>query len=277
MRSDFNVVIVDDLFADDDDRKVVDRYIRYLNSVIENKGFKANIKSFISPDDAFASIPKQERKRIDLYISDNNLGDGTSEGIDFYLKLKEEFICDFILYTQSVVDGIIDKLIMDLNKNKNPNLFSRFTFVSRQNDKIWQSTSQDIINHIISKREEFNNLRGLFAQSTAKIHSHLAQKILDPMEEKKYSTTIECAFKRGLFEEVYRKQLHELRLIRNALMHTDEILCSSTNRYYIEYNTPEYKRGKVFENGQKVKLYEDGNFKDLRQRLKSIENYILKI
>lgn len=277
MRSDFNIIIVDDLFSDADDRKVIDRYIRYLTSIIENKGFRANFKEFVSSGAVLQQTTIQERKKVDLYISDNNLGDDESEGIDFYLQLKKDFICDFILYTQSVVDGIIDKLKKDLDEKKDPNLFSRFSFISRQNDKIWQSTSQDIINHIISKREEFNNLRGLYAQSTAKMHAHLATKILSPNDEKKFSTTIEVAFNRNLFNETIRLQMHQIRLIRNALMHKNEEFCTQQNKYFIEYNTPLVRGGKVYENGPLVKLYEDGNFVTLRQKLKSNENYILNL
>ncbi len=277
MRANFNIVIVDDLFLDEDDRKVIDSYISYLRNIIENKGFRANFHEFTSPTIALQQMNVLERKRIDLYISDNNLGDGESEGIDFYLQLKKEFICDFILYTQSVVGGIIEKLKIDLDTYKDPNLFSRFSFISRQTDNIWRSKSQDIINHIISKREEFNNLRGLFAQTTTKIHTHLAMKALPAGVEKKFSSTIEEAFRKRLFNAACREQLHQIRLIRNALMHKDEEFCQTQKKYFIEYNTPVIRGNMVNENGPVVNLYEDGNFGALRQKLKSLENSILAI
>lgn len=276
MRSTFNIVIVDDLFSDEDDRYVIDAYMKHLKTIIENKGFLAKFFEFESPEAVLSSIEQQERKRIDLYISDNNLGDNHSEGIDFYLNLKKDFICDFILYTQSGVSGIIEKLKTDLENEQDPNLFSRFTFISRQTDNLWKMHSQEIISHIISKREEFNNLRGLFAQVTSKIHTHLASKIFGPAEEKRFSSTIEVAFRRGIIDSYKREQLHEIRLIRNALMHQDETKCPVSKKYFIEYKKPSFTRRGV-EEGNPQKLYEDSNFSLLRQKLKNIERSILLI
>ncbi|WP_312586437.1 hypothetical protein [Acinetobacter sp.] len=276
MRSTFNIVIVDDLFADEDDRGELDNYINNLKQIITNKGFHPEFKEYDSSSTVLTDINDQERKRIDLYISDNNLGDEV-EGVDFYLKLRQGFICDFILYTQSGVDNIISKLKQDLEENKDPNLFSRFTFVSRQNNSIWKAKSQEIINHIISKREEFNNLRGLFAQSTSKIHSHLASKALSSNEEKRFSSTIEIAYEKNIIDEDCRKKLHEIRLIRNALMHEDEIKCDVTKKYYIKYKTPRFFRNRVYEDGSIEILYEDSNFTQLRQRIKNLESKILRL
>lgn len=277
MRSDFNIVIVDDLFDDEDDRGVLDKFINYIKSTVANRGFVAQVNEFSSATAVLTGMDLNLRKRIDLYISDNNLEDGENEGIDFYLNLKRDFICDFILYTQSGVDGIINKIKEDLDVHKDPSLFSRFTFVSRQNDAIWKSKSDDVVKHIITQREQFNNLRGLFAQSTSKMHTHLAGVVFNSGEEARFQTTIEKAFQQHYIDQDCRKKLHEIRLIRNALMHEDEQRCPDTFRYFIEYSTPVFIGNRVNESTTKLKLFETDQFHLLRQRLKTLESQILHV
>ena len=98
------------------------------------------------------------------------------DGIDLYLTLKGKCICDFVLYTSSKQESIIKKLTEYLKDEQDPNLFSRFTFVSRHNGgKEWHKEIINVINHILTKREEINNLRGLYAQLTAKIQHRLME------------------------------------------------------------------------------------------------------
>lgn len=277
MRSEFNIVIVDDLFEDEDDRDILDNFVSYIKGRVATRGYEAKIKEFSSARDVMKNMNLNERKRIDLYISDNNLEEGENDGIDFYLNLKRDFICDFILYTQSDVDGIIRKLKQDLDDHKDPSLFTRFTFVSRQNDTIWKSKSDDVVKHIITQREQFNNLRGLFAQSTSKMHTHLANLVITSGIDTRFQNTIEQAARVGKVNSYIREQLHKIRLIRNALMHEDEQRCPETFKYYIEYSTPVITLSSVSESTAKIKLFEADNFQILRQQLKSLESQILNL
>lgn len=277
MRSDFNIVIVDDLFEDEDDRDILDNFITYIKSRISVRGFDAKIHEFSSASTVLSSMDLNARKRIDLYISDNNLEDGENDGIDFYLNLKRDFICDFILYTQSGVEGIINRIKQDLDDHKDPSLFSRFTFVSRQNDTIWKSKSDDVVKHIITQREQFNNLRGLYAQSTSKMHTHLANLVVAPGIDLRFQNTIEQAYRVSKINAYTREQLHKVRLIRNALMHEDEKRCPVTFRYFIEYPTPILSNTSVRESTNKVQLFETDQFQQLRQQLKSLESQILSL
>lgn len=277
MRSDFNIVIVDDLFDDEDDRDILDKFVRYIKERVAIRGFEAKVREFSSANNVLSKMDINERKRIDLYISDNNLEDGENDGVDFYLKLKKDFICDFILYTQSGVDGIINKLKQDLDHHQDPSLFSRFTFVSRQNDSIWKSKSDDVVKHIITQREQFNNLRGLFAQSTSKMHTHLANLVLPAGEEARFQKTIEQAYKNKKISNDCREKLHKIRLIRNALMHENEQKCPVTFRYFIEYPTPILTSNSVRESDKKEKLFETDQFHAYRQQLKSLESQILNL
>lgn len=275
MRSVFHVAIIDDLFDDEDDRSILDKFVTYIKTTISNRGFVAEVSEFSSAKELLQRMSLNERKRIDLYISDNNLEDGENDGIDFYIELRKNFLCDFILYTQSGVEGIINKIKQDLDENKDPSMFSRFTFVSRQHDSIWKSKSEDVIKHIITQREQFNNLRGLFAQSTSKMHTHLANLVLAIGEDAKFQNTIEKAYKRKKINEHTRKQLHEIRLIRNALMHEDEQRCPETFRYFIEHSTPILTNAHVRESTNKVRLFETDQFHLLRHKLKALESQIL--
>lgn len=277
MRSVFHVAIVDDLFDDDDDRAILDKFVNYIKTAINNRGFVPDISEFTSATDLLRKTTENQRKRIDLYISDNNLEDGENDGISFYTDLRKSFLCDFILYTQSGVDGIIQKIKRELDDNQDPSIFSRFTFVSRQNDTIWKSRSEDVIKHIITQREQFNNLRGLFAQSTSKIHTHLANLVLQEGEDARFQNTIEKAFKCSKIDAHTREQLHKVRLIRNALMHEDEKRCPETYRYFIEYSTPILTSHKVSESTEKQKIFETEQFNSYRQTLKSLEAKVLNL
>ena len=156
-------------------------------------------------------------------------------------------------------------------------MFTRFTFVSRQNDSIWKSKSDDVIKHIITQREQFNNLRGLFAQSTSKMHTHLAALVLTSGTDARFQNIIEQASRVGRVTPYIREQLHKIRLIRNALMHEDEQRCPETFKYFIEYSTPILTPSHVRESTDKIKLYEADNFQSLRQQLKSLESQILSL
>lgn len=273
----FHVAIVDDLFDDDDDRAILDKFVNYIKTAIDNRGFVPDISEYTSATDLLNKTTENQRKRIDLYISDNNLEDGDNDGISFYTDLRKSFLCDFILYTQSGVDGIIQKIKKELDDNQDPSIFSRFTFVSRQNDKIWKSRSEDVIKHIITQREQFNNLRGLFAQSTSKIHTHLANLVLQKGEDARFQNTIEKAFKSSKIDSHLREQLHKVRLIRNALMHEDEKRCPETYRYFIEYSTPILTTNNVNESTEKQKIFETEQFNSYRQTLKSLEAKVLNL
>ncbi len=150
MRLDFNVVLIDDDKDDSQRNRGVNRLKQLVENHIRQKGFKPIIR-FEKSSNPILELNDFEKKRIDLYLSDNNLSNNSQEnnineedgGIELYLNLKELFICDFILYSRSDKSTIIRKLTTDLNEKQNPNLFSRFSFIERN------STSEDWINNIL--------------------------------------------------------------------------------------------------------------------------------
>lgn len=250
MRLDFNYVVIDDDFEDDDYKGDIESLMIKIDSKLKDKGFTPRPFKYSSKSD-FKNDLKNQRlttNRVDLYLSDNNLGDETdnheNDGIEIYLELKQEFICDFALYTRSETSEIVSKMASYLVEHQYPGLFSRFTFIPRieYNDE-WHDNVLELIDHILTKREEMNNLRGLFAEKIAKIDLHL-KGILNSDPEENFKATIrkipESRFKNSNINKDY---LDNLRQIRNALLHVDEIYNPIKREFTISYYL-EDKKGK---------------------------------
>lgn len=240
MRLDFNLVVVDDDW-DDPDRSInIKRLISQIKNKVEAKGFKLDANGFVNVDDAHI----EANRRVDLFLSDNNLGNNPNHqdnakqngGIDFYLQLRnmkaQAYLCDFVLYTRSTQDEIVNKLSNELNDKKDPNLFSRFTFVSRNaGGEGWHQPVLNLLDHILTKREEINTLRAIYAQYTSRIDIRLKTKFTRPAVERLNDTINKIPDHLG----VDKNSLHEVRLIRNGLMHNDEELCPDTKEWVIKY------------------------------------------
>lgn len=271
MRLDFNVVIVDDDFNNKVKRRSIDSLILRLEEYINKKGFTSKFFKYLSMNDFLTNksiCGDQHLGRIDLQLSDNNLQGQDQDGIDLYLKLKEtKLTCDFILYTRSDIDEIVNKLSQDLNDKKDPNLFTRFTFVARASDPSdldWHNPIFHTIDHIISKREEINHLRGLFAQVTAKIHNRL--KTLIGNHRLDFESSIDTAWERKIIDSELKKWLHTQRLRRNSIIHNDETYDSQKKTFYIEC-----------EEQHNTQKYTDVDFPMLRERLKSTKEKFFAI
>ena len=253
MRLDFNLVVVDDDW-DDVDRSInIKRLISQIKNKVESKGFKFKVEGYINVDDAHIGA----NHRIDLFLSDNNLGNNPSHqdnakqngGIDFYLQLRnmrvQPYLCDFVLYTRSTQDEIVNKLSSELNDKKDPNLFSRFTFVSRNaGGESWHQPVLNLLDHILTKREEINTLRAIYAQYVSRIDLYLKNKYNIP-HSKRLEATID-AIPDAL--GVDKSLLHEVRLIRNGLMHNDEEFCNATQQFTIKYKKPDHSIDLIHEN-----------------------------
>lgn len=237
MRLDFNLVIVDDEYADIDNKINVTNLVDKLRDAIHEKGFTLKENCYVDS----ASAHRDAHKRIDLYLSDNNLGDSGShtdsskknDGIDFYLTLRQQkYLCDFVLYTKSPTQEIISKLASDLVNEQNPNLFSRFTFVSKADGgEDWHTPILNLLDHILTKREEMNNLRGLYGQHMSRIEADLRSKYPSIQETKlkRFINTIPN------LDQNNKAMLHEVRDIRNGLLHNDEEFCIARKQYVVRF------------------------------------------
>ncbi len=263
MRLDFNVVLVDDEIHDDDSNYAAKKLISALKERILSKGFDPKVETYNSIDQANKSLSSPNKnRRIDLYLSDNNLGAGSvlgvenseNAGIEYYLAIRKKFICDFVLYTRSSVDKIVDFLAADLLEKKDPNLFSRFTFVSRgSGGDVWHTPVLDLLDHILTKREEINNLRGLFAQKTAQMHEKLC-KI--GANEKNFFDSINLAYNTQKISSLLKDNLHMVREYRNDILHNNEEFCDQRNCWSIKCTVSK----------SQITLYEN-DFKKVRKNL----------
>jgi hypothetical protein len=236
MRLDFNLVLVDDDWDDAENNTNIKELIAKIDQNIQSKGFHLKYDAFSDPDEAI----RNANKRVDLFLSDNNLGDNQNHtdpskgnaGIDYYLRLRTEpYLCDFVLYTKSPTDEIINKLTSDLALKRDPNLFSRFTFVSREQGRdLWHEPILSLLDSILTKREEINTLRAIYAQYTSRIDKYLKNKFNRPDEV--FNETIKNI---PNHLGVDKNSLHEVRLIRNGLMHNDEEICPDTKQWAIKY------------------------------------------
>ncbi len=252
MRLEFNYVVIDDDFIDEDDIEDIEELIEKIDNKLMNKGFEPKSQTYSSKREfeTFLKNNRESTKRIDLYLSDNNLGDHqgitdvkhANDGIQIYLDLKKLFICDFVLYTRSSTTEIINKMTDYLTEQQNPGLFSRFTFVPREKDE-WHNDVLILLDHILTKREEMNNLRGLFAEKIAKIDLHLKNILsLDPDEGFKQTLN---AIPNKYFNNstINKNYLDNLRQMRNALLHQNEVYDKIKCEYIITYDL-ERNKGK---------------------------------
>ncbi|WP_333665336.1 hypothetical protein [Acinetobacter guillouiae] len=246
MRLDFRVVIVDDELDDPDNSRSILEYKRIIEDRLVLKGFIPNVETYKSADEV-NSLAESKKRRIDLYISDNNLGENGSdqeikEGIDLYFHLKENFQCDFLLYTRSNKDSIIQKLIEDLTSKKDPNLFTKFSFVSRASKNEWHAFTYELLNHIVKRREEINNLRGLFAEKISRLQNHLKnQNGYNEEVDVDFSVILQESLKNGIIDLNKWQRLTKLRIIRNALLHNDEVYDELSDKYKIKYYDLKFK------------------------------------
>lgn len=276
MRLDFNVILVDDELDDPDNSRTIIQYKNVISERLKLKGFNPIIETY-SNADFVKDLPLAKKKRVDLYISDNNLGDAEheiKEGIDLYLHLKQEFQCDFLLYTRSNKQTIIQKLVADLNAQQDPNLFTKFSFVSRGDKAEWHSFTYELLNHIVKKREEINNLRGLFAEKISKIHNalklkngHSVDHVIDFIE------ILDNSLEERLITLNQWQRLTKLRYLRNSLLHNNEIYDDEYDHFKISYEQPRFRSdSKKFDLEEKWLIESTSNYAEFRREL----DYIVK-
>lgn len=274
MRLDFNIALIDDDLGDSQRERGVNRLEQLLGNHIRKKGFNPCFKKEKSSV-AILGLSTTEKKRIDLYLSDNNLSNNSQQhnineedgGIELYLKLKEQFICDFILYSRSDKSTIVTKLVKDLSDKQNPNLFTRFSFIERNStNEQWVGDILNIVNHIITRREELNNLRGVFAQVMSRVHHKMIERYGIPANLSLADSIKYANDNRKITQSDYIELLG-LKNIRNGLLHNDEFICPDKQIRCVTYKRIEYSSilKKISERDDYI--YETDDFDVYRRRL----------
>lgn len=250
-----------------------------MENHIRRKGFNP-IFRFEKSSHPILNLSSSEKKRVDLYLSDNNLSNNSHEkntneedgGIELYLSLKDLFICEFILYSRSDKSTIITKLVRDLTEKQNPNLFTRFSFIERNStSEEWINNILNIVDHIITKREELNNLRGIFAQVISRLHHKMVVKYNIPSpQNKKLADSLDYAHRAKKITDNDFAEFSDLRNIRNGLLHNDEIVCPTRSIRCIEYQKAQYSQVSRAITETTAFIYEDDDFDIYRKRLFNI-------
>ena len=276
MRLDFNIALIDDDIDDTLRDRGVKRLEQLLGSHIRKKGFNPCFKKEKSSV-PILELSTSEKKRMDLYLSDNNLSNNSQQhntneedgGIELYLALKEQFICDFILYSRSDKSTIVAKLVKDLSEKQNPNLFTRFSFIERNStNEEWIGDILNIVNHIITRREELNNLRGIFAQVMSRLHHKMVERYRIPEPySNKLADTIDYAHRSKKITDLDFSEFCNLKNIRNGLLHNDEIICPNRNVRCIEYKKINFSATSRKTTESIDYIYEDEDFEQYRKRL----------
>lgn len=259
MRLDFNYAIIDDDFVDEDDSLEVEELIVKIDDSIRDKGFNPICKRYNSKQAFENSIAHEDitPNRIDLYLSDNNLGNNThinddekkNDGIEIYLDLKDTLVCDFILYTRAKTSYIVQRLSDYLLKEQNPGIFSRFTFVPRSVNTSWHQEVIRVIDHILTKREEINNLRGLYAQYVSRIDLIIKEKF-HRNDDETLEISINSIDNKYFNQQFKRAYLHNIRLIRNGLLHNDEEYSKINNEFIIYFKVGKNPKGGIIKESE---------------------------
>lgn len=273
MRLDFNYAIIDDDFIDEDDSLEVEELISKIDESVRDKGFNPICKRYKSKQEFEDSIAREDisPNRIDLYLSDNNLGNNTyidddqkkNDGIEIYLDLKDTLICDFILYTRAKTSSIVQRLSDYLLKEQNPGIFSRFTFVPRSVNTAWHQEVIRVIDHVLTKREEINNLRGLYAQYVSRMDLMIKDKFGRDLKED-FADSINSINAKHFNSKFTKTYLHNIRYIRNGLLHNDEEYSKVNKEFIIYYKKNNNPKGGIIKESELKKyrqfLYEAYDF-----------------
>jgi hypothetical protein len=227
MYLDYRIHIIDDDFGDRNTGHEVEELKSKLEKTIEDKGLQPIVCVFTNIGDAKNNLST----RIDYFLSDENLSD-TDSGADFYHELRNTYrdaFCDFLLYTRNDKRQIVEKQIDELTSKQDPNLFSRFSFVARGDDASWINHVIEIVEHSLSRREQMNTLRAIFAHETSKIDSVLKEY---------FAKTEPKALRDNFAETIYRisdvdlvNDLHVVRYLRNGLVHNNEVTDANGNTH----------------------------------------------
>lgn len=280
MRLEFNYIIVDDDFKLTRTKRRAEDIVKQVNAKIESRGFVAKSDIYKSLEEFLSNKDNLESKnRVDLYLSDNNLGNTGStlnkehanDGIELYLTLHKEFLCDFVLYTGSTKDVIIDKLVEHLQEQQDPGLFSRFTFVSRSPDlnENWVGKIEEVIDLIISHREEMNNFRGLFAEKIARMDVHLKSLFAKQDSEGLKETIKNIPKNKFADSSINESYLHRLRCMRNGLLHNNEEYDEQKQEYKIAYEVEN-------SNGRSGRAYIfESDFSKERKKLQQVYDEVM--
>lgn len=207
MRRDISIIWLEDEMED-----AFQDYLDIVKQAIKDKGYqllKDNCYLCESIGEA-REILDDSSKRIDFFISDFNLGEeysnGINNGIDFLndVRSRENYKQFFILYSKNYFE-IKDTIITKIDRENNLGLLNNTMIInlSSPSDEVIKRDFQKAIEISLSKWDELNALRGEYMYENAELEYLLRRKCSDYSEDVSYRELVKKYF------------IHELKLNNN--------------------------------------------------------------
>lgn len=241
MRRDISIIWLEDEMED-----AFQDYLDIVKQAIKDKGYqllKDNCYLCESIGEA-REILDDSSKRIDFFISDFNLGEeytnGINNGIDFLndVRSRENYKQFFILYSKNYVE-IKKTIITKIDRENNLGLLNNTMIInlSSPSDEVIKRDFQKAVEISLSKWDELNALRGEYMYENAELEYLLRKKCSDYPEDIPYRELVKNYFinelklnnnlkRRDIENYKYLNNIKEnwLMLIdrRNALAHVIE-------------------------------------------------------
>ena len=233
MRRDISIIWLEDEMED-----AFHDYLKIVEKAIEDKGYQLltdNCHLCESIGDA-REILDDSSKRIDFFISDFNLGEeytnGINNGIDFLndVRSRENYKQFFILYSKNY-DEIKETVITKINKEDNLGLLNNTMIInlSSPSDEVIKREFQKAIEISLSKWDELNALRGEYMSENAEIEYELKKILKVDLADSRNYRSLYRDFKNNHLSErdktLNKSLLNDwMRMIdkRNSLAHSKE-------------------------------------------------------
>lgn len=198
MRRDISIIWLEDEMED-----AFQDYLDIVKQAIKDKGYqllKDNCYLCESIGEA-REILDDSSKRIDFFISDFNLGEeysnGINNGIDFLndVRSRENYKQFFILYSKNYFE-IKDTIITKIDRENNLGLLNNTMIInlSSPSDEVIKRDFQKAIEISLSKWDELNALRGEYMYENAELEYLLRKKCPDYSEDKPYRELVKNYF-----------------------------------------------------------------------------------
>lgn len=202
MRRDISIIWLEDEMED-----AFQDYLDIVKQAIKDKGYqllKDNCYLCESIGEA-REILDDSSKRIDFFISDFNLGEeytnGINNGIDFLndVRSRENYKQFFILYSKNYVE-IKETIITKIDRENNLGLLNNTMIInlSSPSDEIIKRDFQKAVEISLSKWDELNALRGEYMYENAEIEYLLRSKCPGYPKDKTYRDLVKSYFKNEL-------------------------------------------------------------------------------
>lgn len=173
MRSKYNVFWLDDNITKSGTLKTT---IQELENYLLDKGFECVFEKFSTFEDAERRI--KNNKKVDLFITDYNIGDESQTGLDFLKVVREKYRKEMLLYSNNDMDTISNYIISKIeSKEIDLNFFTKFTFESTLRNEVLIRAIKQVVDETLIRWEELNALRGLYLAEISQREENLKKYI----------------------------------------------------------------------------------------------------